>query len=45
MLVAAFDIEYGAKIEAEMLKLVAWPASSQVAGAFTKVEDVVDRDV
>ena len=33
VLVAAFDIEYGAKIEAEMLKLVAWPVASLEADA------------
>ncbi len=33
----------GSLVSAADVKLVAWPASNQVAGAFTKVEEVVDR--
>ena len=41
--VAARDLPVGSLVSAADVKLVAWPASNQVAGAFTKVDDVVNR--
>lgn len=43
VLVAAFDIEYGAKIEAEMVKLVAWPVASVPEGALTSPADAIGK--
>jgi pilus assembly protein CpaB len=41
--VAARNLPVGSLVSAADVKLVAWPASNQVAGAFTKVDEVVDR--
>jgi len=41
--VAARDLPVGSLVTASDVKLVAWPASNQVAGAFTKIDDVVNR--
>ncbi|HEY6507040.1 MAG TPA: Flp pilus assembly protein CpaB, partial [Vicinamibacterales bacterium] len=43
VVVAAKDLPVGSLVTKADVKLVAWPASNQVAGAFTKIEDVVDR--
>ncbi|MGD9904759.1 MAG: Flp pilus assembly protein CpaB [Vicinamibacterales bacterium] len=41
--VAARDLPVGSLVTANDVKLVAWPASNQVAGAYTKVDEVVNR--
>ena len=41
--VAARNLPVGSLVSAADVKLVAWPASNQVAGAFTKVDEVVNR--
>jgi pilus assembly protein CpaB len=41
--VAAKSIQVGTMVTPEMVKLVAWPASSPVAGAFASSEGVVNR--
>jgi pilus assembly protein CpaB len=41
--VAVKTLPMGTRLQAVDLKLVAWPSSSPVAGAFEKIEDVVDR--
>ena len=43
VVVASREIPLGTLITPEQIKLVDWPASSQVTGAITKVEDAVDR--
>ena len=43
VVVASREIPLGTLITREQIKLVDWPASSQVAGAITKLEDAVDR--
>ena len=43
VVVAAQPIEMGVSLTESHVKLIAWPARSQVAGAFAKVEDVVNR--
>ena len=43
VVVATREIPLGALITPELIKVVDWPASSQVTGAITKVEDAVDR--
>ena len=40
---AARDLPVGSLVRAADVKLVAWPASSPVAGGFSKVEEVVNR--
>jgi pilus assembly protein CpaB len=41
--VAAHPLKLGTRLTADHVKVVAWPASSPVPGAFTKVEDVLNR--
>jgi pilus assembly protein CpaB len=41
--VAAHPLKLGTRITADHVKVVRWPSSSPVPGAFTKVEDVVNR--
>src|SRR5262245_52540417 len=41
--VAAKALPTGSRLAATDVKLVAWPASSPVAGSFSKAEDLVDR--
>ena len=41
--VAARTIPVGTMINKDHVRLVAWPARNQIAGAFTKVEDVINR--
>ena len=43
VVVAAREIPLGALITSEQVKLVDWPAGSQVTGAITRIEDAVDR--
>ena len=43
--VAAHPIPLGTRITKDHVKLVSWPANSQVPGAFAKVEDVLERGV
>jgi len=43
VVVATQPIEMGVSLTESHVKLIAWPARSQVAGAFAKVEDVVNR--
>ncbi|HJR59031.1 MAG TPA: Flp pilus assembly protein CpaB [Vicinamibacterales bacterium] len=41
--VAAHPLKLGTRITKDHVKLVNWPASSPVPGAYTKIEDVLDR--
>ncbi len=41
--VAAHPLSLGTRLTSDHVKVVAWPAASPVPGAFTKVEDVVNR--
>ena len=43
--VAAHPLTLGTRLTADHVKVVQWPAGSPVPGAFTKVEDVVNRGV
>lgn len=43
VVVAAFDIEYGTKIEPDMITQVAWPAASLPEDAFLQTADVVGK--
>jgi pilus assembly protein CpaB len=43
--VAARPLRLGARLVPEDVKLVSWPAESQVPGAFGRIEDVVNRGV
>lgn len=43
VVVAAFDIDYATKIDAKMLKQVAWPANSLPEGVFMAPADVVGK--
>lgn len=43
VVVAARALPTGVRLSAADLKIVPWPSSSMVEGAFSKVEDVVDR--
>jgi pilus assembly protein CpaB len=43
VVVAATPLDIGVSLTAEHVKLVAWPARGQVAGSFSKVEEVVNR--
>jgi pilus assembly protein CpaB len=43
--VAAADVELGAKLAPEMMKLVAWPSGSVPPGAFTELESLRGRVV
>lgn len=43
VVVAQRALKLGARLTAEDVKLVRWPADAQVPGAFAKVEDVLDR--
>jgi pilus assembly protein CpaB len=43
VIVAAHPLKLGTRVTADHVKVVKWPASSPVPGAFTKVEDVVNR--
>jgi pilus assembly protein CpaB len=45
VVLAARPIPLGARLEAPDLKLVGWPASSPLPGAFTRIEDAVGRGV
>ena len=41
--VAAHPLKLGTRLTADHVKVVQWPAANPVPGAFTKVEDVVNR--
>lgn len=43
VVVAAADLELGAELRADDLRVVEWPASALPAGAFTNAEEVVGR--
>src|SRR5688572_26842496 len=43
VMVAAKPLPMGTRLKAEDVKLVAWPSSSPVPGAFDKIESVTDR--
>lgn len=43
VVVAAFDIDYGAKIEPDMVKQVAWPVASMPEGAFLQPADAIGK--
>lgn len=43
VVVAVAQLPTGTRLAAKDLKLVAWPTSSQLPGAFSKIEEVVDR--
>lgn len=43
VVVAAFDIDYGIKIDAQMIRLVAWPTASLPEGAYGNAADVVGK--
>lgn len=43
VVVAVNRLPTGTRLAAKDLKLIAWPASSPLPGAFAKIEDVVDR--
>jgi len=43
VVVAAQAIEMGVSLTKERVKVIAWPARNQIAGAFANVADVVDR--
>ncbi|HEX8989580.1 MAG TPA: Flp pilus assembly protein CpaB [Rhodocyclaceae bacterium] len=43
--VAATDIELGSRLNAQMIKLVAWPVGQVPEGSFAAVEDLADRVV
>ena len=45
VVVAAHPLQLGTRLTADHVKLVKWPAEAQIAGAFAKVEDVVERGV
>jgi pilus assembly protein CpaB len=45
VVLAARPIPLGARLEAADLKLVGWPSSSPLPGAFTRIEDAVGRGV
>jgi pilus assembly protein CpaB len=43
VVVAQHALQLGTRVTKDHVKLVKWPAETQVPGAFAKVEDVVDR--
>ena len=43
VVVAATDLELGAELRPDDLRLIAWPANSLPAGAFEKPDDVIGR--
>lgn len=45
VVVAAHPLQLGTRLTSDHVKLVSWPAASQVPGAFPKIEDVVNRGV
>src|SRR5262245_54493292 len=45
VVVAQHPLKLGARLTTDDVKLVKWPADTQVPGAFAKVEDVLDRGV
>ncbi len=45
VVVAQHPLKLGTRVTRDHVKLVKWPAETQIEGAFTKVDDVVDRGV
>lgn len=45
VVVAQHPLKLGTRVTKDHVKVVRWPADTQVAGTFAKVEDVVDRGV
>jgi pilus assembly protein CpaB len=45
VVVAAEPLDVGTQLRREQLKVVAWPAKTQVPGAFSDPNDVIDRGV
>jgi pilus assembly protein CpaB len=45
IVVAAQPLAMGTRLQANNLRLVAWPSRNPVAGAFTDIKDLVDRGV
>ena len=45
VVVAHHPLKLGTLVKPDHVKLVKWPAESPMAGAFTKIEDVVDRGI
>ena len=45
VVVAHHPLKLGTLVKPDHVKLVKWPAETPIAGAFTKIEDVVDRGV
>jgi pilus assembly protein CpaB len=45
VVVASKPLDIGTRLDASMLKLVAWPTGQPMEGMFTKVEDCVNRAV
>jgi len=43
VVVAQHPLKLGARLTSDDVRLVKWPAESQVPGAFAKVDDVIDR--
>ena len=41
--VAATDLELGAELRADDLRVIEWPAASLPAGAFERADDVIGR--
>jgi pilus assembly protein CpaB len=45
LVVAAVPLKLGTRLDASNTRLLQWPANQQVAGMFTRVEDVVNRAI
>ena len=43
IVVAAEPLELGTRLDASMLRTIAWPANAPVAGMFTSIQDCVNR--
>jgi len=45
LVVAAVPLQLGARLDANNLRVIPWPANQPVAGMFTRIEDCVNRAV
>jgi pilus assembly protein CpaB len=45
VVVAAHPLKLGTRVSSDHVKLARWPADTQMPGAFSKIEDVVNRGV
>jgi len=45
LVVAAVPLPLGTRLDASNVRLIQWPANQQVAGMFTRVEDVANRAI